>query len=445
MNIVFFSSYSNHYDPRRFCTKSLPSASTCLRALLEKNPDHSFFVVAEKPAPFLLDLDERGEIEEKARGVGYVILDEAHSAAEDFANEIEKLGADIAISASPWADPFDWLCVKDGMIASILEQKGIRAFSAPALSALNCFDKSRTKEVLSFLGIKSARSIVIKHWLFWCAHAKGGVKENVYRSFVLSEIEKFRYPLVIKDTVGLSSFGTVVVHTFLEAKDFLLSRRNSSDRIVEEYVEGRQFGLEIHGTPEKYEVLPPVEFSTTKHGITSPKQGVKFGPDVSLKSEKLDSDMKKLATFLSIKGIAQVDLVFCENEWTVLEINPRLSGMTSGYAASMNKSVLELLFDIALGKTSAKNMQKTLDFKLPPIENEKMDEIFSQNGVLCVSRIENRFATQKRALGYTTLILDGKLALETLKKLKKNDGELIEDSFLEKAQMLMENQGDFHK
>lgn len=440
MNIVFYSTSANRFDPKKFSTMSAPSRAERLSELARERPGDTFAVVAEKPAQFLLDLDGSGELCERADGVRYEILGDGGAGAEAVADAVERLKPDIAVAASGWADPFDWLPVKDGMVAEILASRGIRAAAHPSASALDCFDKARTKSLLRRLGIRTPRSVLVHHWLFWCAHAKGSVCQNVYREHVLREVASLRYPVVIKDTVGLSSFGTVVAGTFGEARDFLLSRRNSSDRLVEEYEEGRQFGLEIHGAGGRRAVLPPAELSLTKHGITSPKQSVKLVPALAPPGT-LEGDMNRLADALGLWGVAQVDLVLSGGGWSVLEVNPRLSGMTATYAAAMGKGVPAALLSAALGETDAATVRPAMNFKLPPAGDAELLRLAKEDGVLSASRIENYAATQKREVGYAELVLDGSEAMRTLGRLRRESPMLVEEAFLRNAAELLERNG----
>ena len=84
----------------------------------------------------------------------------------------------------------------------------------------------------------------------------------------------------------------VVASTYNQVISFLSSKRYNSDRIIEEYIEGLQFGTEIHGTNGKYIVHNPYLFSVNKYGITSPKQSVKIGP-VCDKKYKIPSGNKR--------------------------------------------------------------------------------------------------------------------------------------------------------
>ena len=85
------------------------------------------------------------------------------------------------------------------------------------------------------------------------------------------------FPVIVKDTLGAGSIGVEVMNSYEEVESFLNSNRNNSDIMVEELIQGEQFGTEIHGVEGRYSVLPPIAFSVTKEGITDPLSSVKFG------------------------------------------------------------------------------------------------------------------------------------------------------------------------
>ena len=60
---------------------------------------------------------------------------------------------------------------------------------------------------------------------------------------------------MIKETSGLSSYGMDVVTTFNQARHVLLSKKNNGDRVVEEFLDGISFGIEVYGTDGKYKRL----------------------------------------------------------------------------------------------------------------------------------------------------------------------------------------------
>ena len=87
------------------------------------------------------------------------------------------------------------------------------------------------------------------------------------------------FPVIVKDTLGAGSIGVEIMNSYEEVESFLNSNRNNSDIMVEELIQGEQFGTEIHGVEGRYSVLPPIAFSVTKEGISDPLSSVKFGPE----------------------------------------------------------------------------------------------------------------------------------------------------------------------
>ena len=60
------------------------------------------------------------------------------------------------------------------------------------------------------------------------------------------------FPVIVKDTLGAGSIGVEVMNAYEEVESFLNSNRNNSDIMVEELIQGEQFGTEIHGVEGRY-------------------------------------------------------------------------------------------------------------------------------------------------------------------------------------------------
>ena len=437
MKIVFFSANQNVFDGS-LTTVHLPPCAAGWARLKKAEPNHEFAVVAQLPSDFLLDIQEK---EATALPVETKIIKQGAS-AEEIADAVRSLSPDIAVSASAWGAPFDWLSLFDSEVAKILGEYGIKTICISEDTAFSCFDKWQTHLRLSALEIPVARAVFVDHALFFCAGNRREICRNVYRDATLSRIKSLKFPLVIKDTTGLSSYGMEVVQDFEGARRFLEGKRNSSNRIVEEFLTGEQFGLEIHGSAEiGWRILPPFRFSVNNYGITSPKQSVKIGPVLDEKKYKLNElneMMKKLAKELGFSGIVQVDLVFSQKKWHVIEINPRLSGMSQTYAASLGISLQEMIFFSAI-KPNQNALLPSLNIKLPLLSPEKLTAIKAKPYVFHVSQTENRAARQEREKGFCEVILCAKSFLELSKKLDdlaSSFPESVEMAFVETARTL---------
>lgn len=431
MRIIFYSTNSNDFNPQTFKINTLPSNEHFFKIFIKKHPEHKFICVSQLPLMFM---------PEKST----IVLDKTLNAFE-FADKISELKPDIAIPLSFWVSPFDWLSVNDCLAAEKLEQNGIKTFCHPLETNLICFDKRKTHQKLLSEGFFVPKTVFTEHDLYFCAGSHKEVLHNVYKDSIKSQLTKLKLPLIIKDVSGLSSYGMTVVHSYGEVICYLNSKRNNSNRIVQEYIEGQQFGIELYGIPGNYTIFPPFRFSLNQYGITSPKQSAKYGP------YKIDEYLKnmilKLANSLNFCGAAQIDLVYSQNKWYIIEINPRLSGMTFTYCSLFKKSVFDFIFDFCiekyLKKSKENNLQKKifddisdnfdvisdkkncsyddnninselifqkkiLNIKLPILSEESMKNLLKIKNIIFLNQTNNTEAKQEREKGFCECIIEGK-------------------------------------
>ena len=399
MRIVFYSTNSNVFDEETFKINVMPQNAVAFKALKAAHPEHEFFCITQKPAMFMPeDVD----------------VIKAKTDTDTFAQKIVELKPDFAIAMTFWISPYDWLPVSDALVAEKLEQYGIKTICHSVSTGLNSFDKWRTHSELKRLGFQVPDAVFCDHDLYFCAGSNKEVLRNIYRESVFSQINKLHLPLIIKNTTGLSSYGMTVVHTYGEAACYLNSKRNNSNRLIEEFISGRQFGLEIYGLPGAYQILQPFEFSVNQYGITSPKQSVKYGPFEL--SEKLKNMIFSLAEKMAFCGVAQIDLILDNSgNWHIIEINPRLSGMSFTYAAAYGFSVFELLYKTCIEKKLLPLPSPfVMSLKLPLMEKTQMQEILKIEGVKLLNQTNDLAAKQEREKGFCECIItaDNKSVLQ---------------------------------
>ena len=406
MRIIFYSTNSNVFDEETFKITVMPSNASVFEDFCAAHPEHEFFCLTQKPAMFLPESSSSANIK-------YLPLE---TDTDTFAENILALKPDLAIAMTFWIEPYDWLPVSDALVGEKLKAAGVRTVCHSVQTALLCFDKWRTHNELARLGFEVPAAVFCDHDLYFCAGSNKEVLRNVYKESVSAQIKKLKLPLIIKDTTGLSSYGMTVVHTYGEAIGYLNSKRNNSNRLIEEFITGRQFGLEIYGMPGNYTVLPPFEFSVNQYGITSPKQSIKTGP-CELPAELRDM-MMKLAEGLELCGAAQVDLILDDKGvWHIIEINPRLSGMSYTYASWLGVSVFELMYNtvvecprntrslsLSKGETTVE-LGKVLNLKLPLMSEAQMKEILQLPGVRLLNQTNDLAAKQEREKGFCECII----------------------------------------
>ena len=395
MRIVFYSTNSNVFDDETFKINVMPQNAIVFEKFCAAHPEHDFFCVTQKPGMFLPEVKNDNHICYLPKDID----------TETFSEKIISLKPDIAIAMTFWIEPYDWLPVSDSLVAEKLEEHGVQTICHSVQTGLICFDKLRTHNELKRLGFTVSPAVFCDHDLYFCAGSNKEVIRNVYKESVLAQIKKLRLPLIIKDTTGLSSYGMTVAHTYGEVAGYLNSKRNNSNRLIEELITGRQFGLEIYGVPGSYTVLPPFEFSVNQYGITSPKQSVKFGP-CELPAVLRDM-MLKLSEELGLCGVAQVDLILDEDgDWHIIEVNPRLSGMSFTYACACGLSVFEMVYRACVEKkTLPQPAPFVMSLKLPLITENQMKEILEIDGVSLLNQTNDLAAKQEREKGFCECII----------------------------------------
>ena len=331
MRVIFYSSNSNYYELTSFVNTTYPSFDKLWTDFCSSKKEHQFFTVSQQPAMFM---------------PSSTIIVESYDTKE-FAQKILELKPDLAIAASFWITPYDWLGLKDSFIADELRKAGVRTICHSKETALLCFDKYRTAAFFETQNFNHAPGLFVDHDLFFCAGNQTEVCDNVYKESVYRQLKEMEYPLIIKNPVGLSSYGMTVVNSYSEAYGYLNSKKNNSNRLIEKFLQGEQFGAEIYGHDGNYTVMPPFRLSVNQYGITSPKLCEKTGPieNSEYKTDELKKELLKLAKALALNGFAQVDLIFSEEKWYIIEINPRLSGMTTTYAAAAGMNFYEYIYN----------------------------------------------------------------------------------------------------
>ena len=435
MRIVFYSTNSNHFDEKSFKINVIPKNIDAFRSFQKEHADHQFFCVSQMPGMFM---PEKTSADENIGLENNIFYLPQETDTEAFAALISSLNPDLAIAMTFWISPYDWLPVSDALVAQYLNDKGIKTVCHTSDAALTCFDKWRTHNELLRLGFKVPPAVFCDHDLYFCAGSKLEVIRNIYKECLLSQIKKLNLPLIIKDTTGLSSYGMTVVHTYGEAAGYLNSKRNNSNRIIEEFISGRQFGLEIYGVPGAYQVLPPFEFSVNQYGITSPKQSVKYGP--CQLSAELKEMMIKLADGLGLLGVAQVDLILDDDGvWHIIEINPRLSGMSYTYAAACGLSLFEMIYRSCVEKLPLPQPAPfVMSLKLPLMSEGEMTEILKLDGVQLLNQTNDLAARQEREKGFCECIMTSHEKSVLQKALARFDDLFPGDAIILQAKKILD-------
>ena len=412
MKIVFYTSSSTNTEKGR--AFYLPRKADCWDELANDFPEHEIVVVAQEPAYFLIDRNADGKIIEP-NNAKYTIIEE-NATTEEIVQKIIALNPDIAVAVSISSVPLDWNGLKDSAIAEILNANGIKTIANSVATSMIFFDKWQTHLALKQRSYNVAKAVYIHNALFFAERNQGNIRNSVYRDCQLLEIQKLTYPVVIKPTTGSASFRTEIVQSFEHAKGILCSKKNKNDLLVEEFLVGEQFGIEIYRAKENYIVSQLFLLSVNADGVVDPMKNIKMGPIIDAKYNipQLQKQLQNLAREFSFGAITQVDLIFKDSTWYIVEINPRLSGLTATIAASQGRNTFSILMEAAIG-TQEKylhndNSNYTISFKIPELDTHTLHEVFAKPYVKSISD----FPLGKSA--YREIIIDGQNNCFTLAK-----------------------------
>jgi pyrrolysine biosynthesis protein PylC len=161
------------------------------------------------------------------------------------------------------------------------------------------------------------------------------------------------FPVVAKPSGGSGSQGVIVLDNS-EAVQKLIDTTDES-WVVQEYVQGPSYSLEVLGLPGDY-----TSFQVTDLEMDADYDCKRVVAPTEL-PEKLISKFEKisldLAGELALEGLMDVEVIFHENTLKVLEIDARLPSQTpTAVYWSMGLNMVEMLGNLFLYKGKDKNL-----------------------------------------------------------------------------------------
>ena len=228
---------------------------------------------------------------------------------------------------------------EDGIITKKLEDLGISHSTCNSSIAELTFNKKKCLEMVEKIGIKTAKSRLIK---------KGqNVKENEIR-------DEIGFPCFVKPNQSGSSFGISKVYSRKELKPALdKALKEDNEILIESYLSGREVTVGVYKLNGKIEVLPITEiisendffdYKAKYEGESDEITPAKLPIDLEIKVKK---DALNLYTKLNLKGITRTEFIFEKNIPYFLETNT-IPGMTE-------KSIIPQQF-----KAANKNLKKII-------------------------------------------------------------------------------------
>ncbi len=280
----------------------------------------------------LIDMSEVGVVEEKEdiesalASLGY------HTSVFNMSNDVDRL---LEFLRTEKPDLIFNLveCLGDEAIhemhvAGIFEVAGIPYTGAPPISLGTCLNKARTKEILSYHGLPTARFMMVKQ---------------------VSEIDQEKpglsFPLIVKPakedaSVGISNDSIVDTMSALKKRVRYIFQEYDQPALVEEYIDGRELNVAIIGNGRPivlpvseidFSGLPPdypriVTYAAKWLNGSIEYEGTKGVSPADL-SPALEAKVKDLALrayhIMGCRDYARVDMRLAKNNKPyIIEVNP---------------------------------------------------------------------------------------------------------------------------
>ena len=167
--------------------------------------------------------------------------------ADDNAFEkFKKLRPDLVFNVAECANGIS----REAQIPAMLDMLKIPYTGSDPLTLATCLDKARTKEVLSYYKIPTAKFILIES---------------------ISDLKDFdlRFPVIVKPVAegsGKGIFNSSILNSLDKLKENLTDNLQTYNQpfLVEEFLPGREFTIAIIGNGDDTEVLPIVEINLSE-------------------------------------------------------------------------------------------------------------------------------------------------------------------------------------
>ncbi|MBU8910103.1 MAG: 3-methylornithine--L-lysine ligase PylC, partial [Desulfobacterales bacterium] len=165
------------------------------------------------------------------------------------------------------------------------------------------------------------------------------------------------FPVVVKPDQASGSQG---VEVFNDAKAFFArfpNRQDLDNMVIQEYLEGPSYSIEVVGSPGKYQALQVTDLSMDKaydcKRVTAPTQ-------LSLHQARQFEEMAvAIAGGIHLTGIMDVEVILSNNELKLLEIDARLPSQTPiAVYWSTGINMVQMLGNLFLNKNSVDFEQK---------------------------------------------------------------------------------------
>lgn len=281
---------------------------------------------------------------------------------KDFPGETEKINEEISALALAehlieWrpdgvvslAIP-DENALRDSLVGEILAQHNIKMIAHPIAAAQIFSNKWDTKLTLAQFDLKTPKAILLDGDLT----NQRNIAFPAYRELIHRNASEIGYPVLTKplwDSLG----NGIEFHRNSESLNSYLASPYNGNVVLEKFLDGVLCSVEVIGSNGTYLFQPilwkgqtdlrsTLFFNEVRHSIVGAHEKRIFGNTAQR--------IVKLCNHLKIEGVIEVEMIFHDGEYYIIEINPRVSGTTVLSSAASSINTFEALTHMLLGTWS---------------------------------------------------------------------------------------------
>ncbi|TCP69461.1 ATP-grasp domain-containing protein [Baia soyae] len=269
----------------------------------------------------------------------------ADVSCETLVEKIVDWKADVVISISlPDDNSLRDACVKEILMEKHQIPMIMHSMEATAIMC----NKWETKGFLRNLGYAVTDGFLIHGDLI----NDRGIRYHSYRDFIFHKVQKMGFPIIVKPLWDSMSCGIQIMDTVEELRDYLTTNPPTADVLVEQFIEGELFGIEVLGCDGNYRCQPLVRKCSNSVRNLFPFDHLRFAPFTheSYPIQELEEMVLNIASKLEVSGSIDVELIYKDGIFYIIEINPRISGMTNLSSAVSGHNAFQCLLEMAEGE-----------------------------------------------------------------------------------------------
>lgn len=360
-------------------------------------------------ALFVIDDERTGE-----QPVAGVTQLRASSSADSIAVALLAWEPDRVVSISVPDDK----ALRDSCIRDLLLQRGgPDMVMHPVASAHSLCSKWETRQVVQNHGLDVAPGFLISGDLL---HQRGVAYES-YWEYLGLRLRSLTFPVICKPVWDSMAQGIRKFQRPEDVEKWLKEQTPTADTVVEEYLDGELFGIEIVGSDGDYWCQPLVRKCMGHSEDLVPFNHIRFGPvtDSRYEPERLRIRMRAIASALDLRGSAEFEVMWWHGRFHVIEVNPRVSGMTN---LSIAISGVNSYTALALGTATAPSPAQLFVAEVPLIrmDETRRREIAEIDGVLSLEAVTYHVGSSQWKMLFTAA--DASSALAALAAVAHNHG-----------------------